>query len=301
MNKRVIKSILKSKLNKWLASIEDESVRKLAAANTILTGGAIANLLLKEEIKDFDLYFRDEATTVAVANYYVKKFNEKHPNVNARVAIKDPDQVCDERRVKIVIESRGVASENQDILKAPFEDAVEALEDADSVDASTLEKEPENYRPVFLSSNAITLSGKIQLVVRFFGEPEEIHKNYDFVHCTNYYDLSKNEVTLLPAAMEALLAKELRYVGSKYPLCSVIRTRKFLKRGFHINAGQYLKMIMQLNELDLSNVKVLEEQLVGVDSNYFNMLIDALKLKQEKDPNYVIENTYVASIIDKIF
>jgi hypothetical protein len=204
--------------------------------------------------------------------------------------------------VKIVIDSKGVAVEKgkEDILTQPFEDAVKALDEADSINGD-IEKKPEDYRPVFLSSNAITLSGRIQLVVRFFGNPEEIHKNYDFVHCTNYYDLGSNQLTLLPAALEALLCKELRYVGSKYPICSVIRTRKFLKRGFHINAGQYLKMMFQISELDLNNVKVLEDQLVGVDSNYFVHLIDALKAQQEKDPDWQIESSYVASIIDKIF
>ena len=113
--------------------------------------------------------------------------------------------------------------------------------------------------------------------------------------------MGKGELTLMPAALEALLAKELKYVGSKYPLCSVIRTRKFIKRGFHINAGQYLKMIMQLNDLNLSDVAVLEEQLVGVDSSYFHILIDALKVKQNNDPNYQIDNNYLVSIVDKIF
>ena len=62
-------------------------------------------------------------------------------------------------------------------------------------------------------------------------------------------------------------------MGSKYPLCSIIRTRKFIQRGYTINAGQYLKMAMQLNELDLKDVSVLQDQLIGVDSAYFDMVI----------------------------
>jgi hypothetical protein len=231
--------------------------------------------------------------------YYANQFNDKHPKTNAIVEVLPPDEIVNEERVKIVIESKGVAAEEgkEDILNQPFEDAVDELAQADMIDGNATD----DFRPVFLSSNAITLSGKVQLVTRFFGEPEEIHKNYDFVHATNYFDKGTNELVLRPAALEALLAKELRYVGSKYPLCSVIRTRKFIQRGWSINAGQYLKMIMQLNELDLSNIKVLEEQLTGVDSAYFIHLIDALKAKQEKDPTYVIEQNYVVSIIDKIF
>src|ERR1022692_1403899 len=103
MNRKVIKSIVKAKLNKWLKSIKDEEVRKLAAANTILTGGAIASLLLSEDVKDFDLYFRDKKTTLAVADYYVKEFNSNHANALAEVKVIDPNEICQEERVKILI------------------------------------------------------------------------------------------------------------------------------------------------------------------------------------------------------
>ena len=157
------------------------------------------------------------------------------------------------------------------------------------------------YRPVFLSTNAITLADKVQLVTRFYGSPEDIHKNYDFVHCTNYFDFGSGELVLKQEALECLMNKELKYHGSKYPLCSVIRTRKFIQRGFHINAGQYLKMCFQLSQLDLTNIDVLEDQLCGVDSCYFMQLIEGLRSKQENDPNFKVEETYVASIIDRIF
>jgi hypothetical protein len=90
-------------------------------------------------------------------------------------------------------------------------------------------------------------------------------------------------------------------MGSKYPLCSIIRTRKFINRGWHINAGQYLKMCLQVNELDLNNIDVLEDQLIGVDSAYFMMLIDSIRNKQLTDDNFELNNSYIISIIDKIF
>lgn len=342
MNRKIIKSIVKSKLNKWIDSIKDPDLQKLVRKDTILTGGAIANMLLNEDVKDYDLYFRTKETTLAVANYYVAQFNEAHKDRknklggNAKAYVldgqdlklepngKDYDFInksseiakefasqgnvktrmiagCTPDRVKIIVRSDGVAAEDEKILNQPFEDVVDVLDSADAVSAEELVKNQEDYRPVFLSTNAITLSGQVQLVIRFYGEPEQIHKNYDFVHCTNYYDLGKGELTLLPAALEALMAKELKYVGSKYPLCSIIRTRKFIKRGFTINAGQYFKMCFQLNKLDLTDVDVLEDQLVGVDSAYFMTLISALRDKISADSNFQIEEGYVASIIDKIF
>jgi hypothetical protein len=93
------------------------------------------------------------------------------------------------------------------------------------------------------------------------------------------------------------LARELRYVGSKYPICSVVRLRKFIERGWRVNAGQILKMAMQISELNLKDLNVLEDQLTGVDTAYFVQLIERLK---EKDPEKV-DAAYLVEIIDRIF
>ena len=53
--------------------------------------------------------------------------------------------------------------------------------------------------------------------------------------------------------------------------------RKFINRGWYISAGQILKMSMNLQEFDLSNVEVLKDQLTGVDSLYFQWLINIIK------------------------
>ena len=152
-----------------------------------------------------------------------------------------------------------------------------------------------------MSSNAITLSGKIQIVIRFYGDPEEIHQHYDYVHCTNYWTSKEGELVLKQPALEALLARELIYVGSKYPIASMIRTRKFINRGWTINAGQYLKMAYQVHKLDLNDPNVLEDQLTGVDVAYFLQLIDALRSHKEAHPDFVLNYGYLATIIDKMF
>lgn len=315
MKSKTIRKVLKMKLNQWANSITDDRVKGLVKKNTIVTGGAIASMLLKEPVKDYDVYFKDKETTMAVAQYYVAQFNKENPGTEAMVLDGETAGVKEKiaagfagnanltpDRVKIGIKSIGVASAKPDLLSdGPFEDAVEAMSQADSIPQESLDSSIQNYKPVFLSSNAITLSDKLQVVVRFYGEPEEIHKSYDFVHCTNYYDLGKDELVLKPAALESLLSKELIYQGSKYPICSIIRTRKFISRGFTINAGQYLKMCWQVSQLDLTDIEVLEDQLIGVDSAYFSMLISALRDKTEKEPGFQIDGSYIATVIDRIF
>lgn len=327
MKAKIINMLLCRKFDHFLASITDGSVRKLVEKHTVITGGCITSLLLNEEVSDFDVYFRNKETAVAVAKYYVDTFKSNPPTTfaallaNKQVDIRVDSELSD--RVRVIVQSAGIAGEEgssgykyfeQDSTEAGEQSAEEYVREAigineelDDMDAKKLDGKQEEkddkakagrkYRPVYLSSNAITLSDKIQVVVRFFGEPDEIHGNYDFLHCMNYWTSWDRTVVLRKEALESILTKELRYVGSKYPICSVIRTRKFLVRGWRINAGQYLKMAWQISKLDLSNLQVLEEQMIGVDAAYFHDLIERLRAE---DPNKV-DGSYLMSIIDKVF
>lgn len=307
MKRKTINAVLNKKFNLWLKSIDDESVHDLVKNNTIITGGCIASMLLGEDINDFDIYFRNKETTKAVAEYYVKKFNEKYDTDRATVI--DCDQydcefknMFDVGRIKVFIRSEGVAEAPEEIeqneeLKIQARAGFSSVKEAGESDL----KRNGKFAPVFLSPNAITLSDQIQLVIRFYGEPEEIHKNYDFVHVTNYWTSWDRKVFLNQEALESLLTKVLVYKGSKYPVCSVIRTRKFIQRGWRITAGEFLKMLFQVSQLDLTDVDVLEEQLVGVDSAYFNIFIEKLKSFADGDPSFSIDNTYVCEIVNKVF
>jgi hypothetical protein len=289
MKSKTINKIIRGKTNQWLATIDDVAVRELAAKNTIVTGGAIASMLLNEPVNDYDLYFRTMESAERIGAYYVSKFVDAH-----KYPVKLENK---EGRIRIVTESghRGETAGNIELLGSDqIDDAYEAAE------ALALEKQDEGelkFTPVFLSTNAITLSNKVQLVLRFYGEPDAIHENYDFAHCTNYWTSWNETVVLRQPALEALLSKELRYTGSKYPVCSIMRLRKFIKRGWTVNAGQILKMVMQISELDLTDPKVLEDQLTGVDSAYFMQLISKLR---EKDPEK-INVGYLVEIIDRMF
>lgn len=329
MKTSTIKHVLNNKLEKWFNSIEDLPLRKKVQEDTIVAGGCIASLLMGESANDFDIYFRSIETAEAVARYYVKVFNDTKGSLKTTaIASCNPEVKREPRvnikgetedRVVIFIKSAGVAGETQseyhyfeampeaaaegfisslapeeqaseDFLKKPLETAEEMREDL----RNTKEKKP--FRPVFLSQNAITLSDKVQVVIRFAGEPNKILDNYDFAHCMSYYDYFNKHLEVPYQAMESLLTKTLIYKGSLYPVCSLFRIRKFLDRGFRITAGQMLKIIWQLQSVNLNDRKVFIEQLIGVDSAYMGQLISALSNTETK-----IDGTYLAKLIDEIF
>jgi hypothetical protein len=306
MRAKNIKAILRKKFNDFLASVDDEAVREAIRKDGLITGGSIASMLLGDKPSDYDVYFKTKATTAAVAKYYVAKWKanpparfKDHPERVVNITVDDEGE-----RVKIIVKSMGVASEGGAENYQYFEQVDNEAETQDFIDhvmadaaEATAKSDKPKYRPVFLTTNAITLSDDIQLVIRFYGDVSEIHENYDFIHCTCAWDAATGELSLPPAALESLLSKDLRYKRSKYPLCSLIRTRKFLNRGWKINAGQYVKMAWDLNKLDLSNPAVLEDQMVGVDAAYFLRVLDELK-KTGADK---IDETYLMEVIDRIF
>ena len=364
MSKRMMNMILCKKHESWLNSIEDEALRKQVEKNTIITGGCIASMLLKEEIKDFDFYFRDFDTCKAVAQYYVNKFIATHDNLKIKPEVRieneetgkpikfDPEigkyiepnedtgrQIVEnpKLRVRIRIQSAGVVGENTDdskyqyfegdslrggealneegdeYIEQTFESPEQTLEKTDEIEA----QDPANmhalgnlrgkniekgkFSPIYLTDNAITLSDKVQLVIRFYGWSTEIHENFDYVHCTNYWDSNNKKLELNEKALESLLTKRLYYIGSKYPICSIIRIRKFLNRGWRIDAGQILKICYGISKLDLNNINVLEDQLMGVDQAYFQQMVNYLREEKAKNENWTLDLPYLVSLIDKIF
>jgi len=327
-----IKLLLRKKIKEWLASIEHEELRKELAENVIVTGGCITSFLLGEKPNDYDFYLRDFNTTVRAAVYYATQFNNtiklkvnsaKPYKVRVKVSYIKNIQDIEEKRIIFYMQSAGIAAEDQESYEY-FESLPEAstIDFADSISTHAehlLEEEPvetieelnaslkvtgkdeherKPYRPVFLTDNAATLANRVQLITRFYGEPNEIHNNFDFVHAMCYYDYKHDLLVLQPEALEAILTKTLIYKGSLYPIASIFRIRKFLNRGWRISAGQMLKIIFQINELDLNDKTILREQLIGVDVAYMGQLIAALQNLKTYEK---IDGTYVATLIDKIF
>ena len=336
MLEKTIKQVLTKKIDKWIESVEDVDVKKAIKENLIITGGCFTSMIENNHPNDFDCYFKTKEAVIKVAEYYVKQWRSTHPNTKLEVLDCDEilkkakkngydniyfpyglNETVDKGRVKIYYKSKGVAGDpekansNEELGVESTNDisaeinnmtCVEQIEELDECKVDELlEQEKKEFFPVFISSNAITLSNKIQIVCRFYGEPDKIHQTYDFVHTKAYYDYGTKELSIPREVYETTVNKTLIYTGSKYPVCSLFRLRKFIKRGWKINAGQILKMAMQVSDLDLNNIDVLEDQLIGVDSLYFMDLIEKFRKMKEKDSDFVLTSSYLISIIDKIF
>lgn len=291
MKTKTIIKILRNKLNEWLESITDENLRESVKENLLVSGGSIASMLLKEDVNDYDIYIQDMDVLIRLVKYYTKgkvlDGRKRLEYLNQEFSWIDHDNPIDSKGERYVAE-RYVRLSN---LKP---DQVKL--DIGGAGIQVEQKEDAHYLPVFFSQNAISLSNDIQIVLRFNGSPEQIHKTFDFIHATNYFTFKENLV-LNKDALESLITKNLSYQGSLYPLTSIIRMKKFISRKWTINAGEILKMMFQISELDLTDIEVLEEQLIGVDVAYFSTLVGALRNVDKSK----ITSSYINTLIDRIF
>ena len=290
--KKTIEETIRNKVKGWLKSIDDIALRDEVKKHYIVTGGAITSMLLGDLPNDYDIYIDDADVAAKLASYYVSRLPAVENEMTRTPIVEVPPE---RNRVTIRVKSAGIAGEEIDQSKYEYFEMYPNAGDriAQYLDGA-MQKNTGKYSVLAMTTNAITLTDQIQIVLRFVGPANEIHKNYDFVHTTNYFTESEGAVLNQPA-LESILARELKYVGSLYPICSVFRIKKFIQRGWTITAGEMLKIAWDISKLDLTDREVLQEQLTGVDAAYFNQLIRLLEEGKE------IDRTYLFELVNRVF
>jgi hypothetical protein len=285
MQTKTIRKNIELKMEQWLTTITDEKLRVSVKNSLLVSGGCITSMFLNEDVNDYDIYIQDLDVLSNLVEYYVTPFKKYIQILDGR----DKDNLVNELGLRTGIYAISVRNLQKDQIKL-FITGGGGFLNADF-------KEDElKYMPKFFSPNAISLTDNIQIVIRFHGDHSEIHKNFDFIHATNYFTFKEGLVTN-KEALESILTKQLKYQGSLYPLTSILRMKKFIKRNWNINAGEVLKIMFQISELNLKDMDILEEQLIGIDVSYFSMLINLLReLPEDKK-----EPKYINTLIDKIF
>mgnify|MGYP006315391353 CR=1 FL=1 len=302
MQIKTIEKIVRQKMIEWVTTIDDLQLGKDVLNNLLVSGGSICSLLLNQQVNDFDVYLQDINVLKRLMEYYAKPFQSQIRILDGREKEKLVDEL-NEAYKGVADEEEGIERRNryacilrnlkEDQLKFEFPGVGFKPEYPEPI-------EERKYKPIYFSPNAISLSDQLQIVVRFWGNPEQIHSTFDFVHATNYFTMEDGLVRNLQA-MESIITKQLYYQGSHYPLTSIIRAKKFIKRDFNISAGEYLKIMFQISKLNLEDPDELFNQLCGVDVAYFEGIINVLQEKRDKDPNFVPDSKYLNTLIDRMF
>jgi hypothetical protein len=234
-----------------------------------IAGGAVTSLLTKSKVNDYDLYFKD----AHVAALVVQALNDRVPFTGgAYVLTPRAPEPYHADTMTMSLSADVVASGN----KAPVEGQT---------------------RLVFISDNALTmeikgLDAKVQCIFRFIGQPTDVLQSFDFAHCRFFYDPAIDEIKGSVVGLSALATKQLVYEGSLFPLTSLLRVKKFVKRGWTLDPLQQLLILQNAIKFDWSDREVVLDQLKGVDTNSFQPLLRKLEAETDGPENaldYIIE------------
>jgi hypothetical protein len=255
MNRRQINENCKNLFDSWTDSISesDTLLQQQVREHAYIAGGAIASLIQGEHPHDYDIYFDDFDIMLKVAEWYVNKFNALYNDDRLPLCVSvynDGDSAP-----TLYYSGRRDVPENADLYVG-------------------------SHQPVHITNNAISLNSGIQIITKFVGRPQDVVENFDYLHAQAYWKPDTG-CAWSPDCFEAIHNKALIYTTSAYPLSAMMRIRKFLKRGYSIHAAEMLKIAIDLQRFDLYDPEVLQDQIAGIDYNYFKGFLERLQEEAE--------------------
>jgi len=144
----------------------------------------------------------------------------------------------------------------------------------------------EKTKPISDTENALTFEFKrgehtyiIQLIKGFYGSPQGITDSFDWAHIRSYYDVKKKILVVPPETYRLITDKELIYTGSDYPLSSLLRIRKYMKKGWTMDIVEGIKIAIDIQKVNFKLRKELERHINGIDPMYWTEISDSLKPK----------------------
>lgn len=119
---------------------------------------------------------------------------------------------------------------------------------------------------ISVTPNAITIQFNplypvVQIVTRFYGEPDRIFTSFDYEHCKAYY--TPQDGTLV-YNNSLVIEKKLVYTGlDGYPVNALSRLVKYINRGYTVDKKSLLVLAEKLGRLDWDNTDIVANQLIG--------------------------------------
>jgi hypothetical protein len=162
----------------------------------------------------------------------------------------------------------------------------------------------DNYKLAFSSDNAESYScngKKIQLIKKLYGTPEYVMSKFDYtvVMCARTND---NTFIFSDKFFENLADKTLIFNADiAYPIASLIRSRKYINRGYKFPTVEMVKIAFKINSLKMETYKDVKEQLEGIDTLLLKELTDSLIENKDKTFDFTEFLVYIDEYLNKYY
>lgn len=137
---------------------------------------------------------------------------------------------------------------------------------------------------------------------KFFDNPQEIFDTFDFTVCMGAYDF-KTEEFIFHSSFLAHNSQRLLKVNEKtaYPIVTSLRVQKYLDKGYTISKPELIKIMLVINQLNITTYKQLKEQMGGMYGVNYDKLFEDIQDDDKFDINVVIERLSDIILDDSYF
>lgn len=133
------------------------------------------------------------------------------------------------------------------------------------------------------SALSIVLGGhRVQLVKVLTRTPSEVISSFDFTICQAAFDPDDGFIFGADFFQHLAQRRLVFNVKAEYPICSLYRARKFMKRGFSLSGIEAIKLGLRIHSLKIETYRDLRAQLMGIDTLFLRDLTDSLKGEDER-------------------
>jgi hypothetical protein len=142
---------------------------------------------------------------------------------------------------------------------------------------------------------------RIQLIKKIFAStPEGVMDNFDFTVCECVYLPKTQEFVMGENFLADLCGRRLVYnINAKYPIASLWRVNKYVKKGFKLAAIESIKLALCINNLNIKNYQDLKEQLEGIDTLFLAELTDVLIKNENKEYDLKTALDYMNQVLEQ--
>jgi hypothetical protein len=175
-------------------------------------------------------------------------------------------------------------------------------EDADGVkkyfETAHTKNKDDKFHVKLITDNAINLSDKIQLITKFWGDPSFVTDEFDWQHIKSWYSCKEEKLYLTSDVYQLVVEKELIYTGSDYPLSSLMRLKKYIKKGWNVSNTTMLHIALDIvasfNKMEAErqfeqtkhNKEILEkigQKIANMPQEEFDELIETSEKRYDND------------------
>lgn len=136
---------------------------------------------------------------------------------------------------------------------------------------------------------------------KYFDNPQEIFKTFDFTVCMGAYDFETEQFVLHKDFVKHNSQRILKFnQGTAYPIVSALRIDKYKKKGYTISKPEFIRVMLTILKSEINDYKTLKEQMGGMYGENYDKLLKPVE-GEEFDLASIIEKMVDLSVDDAYF